>query len=436
MITVENYFKISELLEKSKTIDFELFRGDVFKKGGVFSSDNLETIFSFYEYAKKEQQPQGFVFKILAYKKLVYLLAFTVGVVCGFLLLGKELDVNKFLFWSLFLPFTFMVWGFFQLVFYNYPTKQEHSLFDSLLKKYMGEKYNTQRYNHIIKLLTTQTYYTAVIFYALGSLVVAFYTSFFNAVHFSYSSTFSFVYQYEERVLHFIAAPWAYIVPWAVPHKGCDDGTWAAFLFFALVVWVVLPRLVLMLLSKKVLQKAMQNSLEHQAHELLRVVATSAKTNVQEHPFGEFLQEADEHYEQTGTKHAEQNTQSIFYIFYEMERLEYERLSFKLPHYLREKKVEKYSLGLWEQEDELEVITALENLVLVFCSPQSLPDETFKEMLKTIRKNKVVQQIWVVPLIEEDGMYKKATPYDRGYEDYKIHIQRLEDDKIRLFDDR
>jgi len=122
MITLENYFKISELLSKSKTIDFELYRSFVFKNKLDFGANAPEKILNYYNYAKKDkkQAEPHFLANLAFYKTLLYALAFFFGIVLGFFLIDTTLDINKFLFWSLLLPFLFMLLSFFQLLTYRY----------------------------------------------------------------------------------------------------------------------------------------------------------------------------------------------------------------------------------------------------------------------------------------------------------------------------
>jgi hypothetical protein len=78
---------------------------------------------------------------------------------------------------------------------------------------------------------------------------------------------------------------------------------------------------------------------------------------------------------------------------------------------------------------------------LIFTSPESIPDNTFKEDIKPISDREDVKQIWIIPLIEgsEDNYivlkegYGKY--YDSKYNDWKNKIDKIQS-KVRLYNEK
>ncbi len=464
---LKEYFNISNLLTLKSEEDFTKYRKVMHQNKYKFDENNKIKELKFFYSETAVDNKVDYYDSLNRIETTLIVITIIFGILISFLFVDKSIDINIFLAKAIIIPFIFMFFSAISILKYSYPSKKNDSLIIRIFNCIQIKKTDSQIIKIIKSILTfkfdNKYYYvykahSIQIFQILGivfSLTVLFCTILiviFTSITFSYETTIIDL-VWEQRIINLFAFPWAWAFPSSLPNlelikiavsgnqdliKNTPQGTWVVFQIMSIVSWIILPRIILWFFSKKVLKKVLIINLVEEAKCFFDIIfresefITIKNSNKEEKKI--FLTEEKEYKQNMLYK-------DFYNIYYELTLIESKTIEFNYDKNkdLQDKTFENYTLGNFEEEDkDEEVILKLANLVLIYISPLSLPDESFKNYIKKIISNQAVKQIWILPLIKKEKekytLLNRRTP---EYNEWENQINRIiSNKKVKLYDER
>ncbi len=422
---------IRTYLERANTFlhvkEYGAFVEYIRKKNITFDSMErlVEAFFQFFPHSSC-----SFVSKVELLSQVVLGMAFCIGLLFGVLFFQKSININLFLVLSIIVPFVFMIVSGLRIFLYRFPLKKERTFFDYFLSEEM--KINAED-SHVLKLYSFMVFQKAAIAYAFGILLSTMFLFFVNKVDFNYDNTYDLSVAFEQKFVDFFAILWSWFSPEFVPQLGDIDqsrGSFAVFILLSIVLWNILPRALLLGVVYGKYHRAILNAFELKTKKLRQLLEHSVQVH-------RSSLEEKKLQEKSPIQIVRKNfhVKTIYRLFYEMDPCEIV-LDEKT---LIDKPQKSFAVATFdiEEEEEKRIINELENLVIVFPSPQTLPDESFKSFLKKILQNEAVLQIWVVVTIQTQYGIEIALKSDKNYAEWHYQINRVINDlRVRLYHER
>ena len=426
-MNLQKYLHLSSLLErltpdkiqKFKTVFFQNNKND-FSASDVF--DTLEKTFS---------SVTNETFNILMrIRNIVLWGGFFVGFLLGFFLFQTEVNINLFLLLSIVLPGLFMIFSAYRILSYSFPLQKEEFFFERFLKK-KGDIATED--THVFRLYSYLLFQLGAIAYAVGILLSSMVFFFITKVEFHFENTYNFGWGFEREILWFFSLPWEWFLHSDIAHAiSLEDakGDFALFVLLSILFWVIIPRIVLYFLVRLKLHKSFVNALRSKGKKLFDVLERSVE--VESPAYSKPIQKGARTHRE---KHARYLCDTVCCVFYEMEPVD---IVSEIPE-CRDKKLKTSMLHTFMQtrSQEEEILQELEELVIIFPSPQTLPDESFKSVILEMCQKEKIKQIWIAPLLEEGKRYRVLAKTDSLYAQWRYHINEMIDSlQVRLYNER
>ncbi|SFV54881.1 hypothetical protein MNB_SM-6-1340 [hydrothermal vent metagenome] len=416
MYKLKNYFCISQFLahfekQENNRLSIKIDR-----------NKPLKSIEKLYQTYNEQEVCHSALYEFFKHTRTILLsLIFTIVMLFSFISIQKSINIKIYLVFGIIIPFLYLLYVAWQTLFYKFPNKEESSLVAFFAKKY--PQYD-RRDTHIFKTFTTLLFVEMGIVYTFSILLSTIFIFWAYSIEFYSESSYAFL---DPVKIWF----------------GVTNGSGHTILpqhFFAIAITLSIIILLLLksfiwLLAKKNLQKAMNQALLQKAQTLLQQLSQSVEIQVSNN-----TKNTIENFE-TQTKAEQQIDRShydlLFYQFTFNEKI-VNILELQNDSDLSNLQAEYYSFALYgeEQEDD-KTIKKLQNLVIVVTSPQTLPDNTFKDDMLAMLETNRVRQIWIIPLVEKDGIFQKAYKGDYLYEEWQKQInETIGDYRIRLYNEK
>jgi len=424
---IRTYFALANSFLEAKQKNYNDFVRYIHNNDLSFHSAK-ELAQEFFLFLKQEDYP--LINSIQTNSKIFIGISFLIGFLLGVIFFQKTININLFLIISVVLPLFFMIFSGFRIVLYRFPLKKESLFFERFLPKGLNIQ---DEDTHVLKVYSFLVLQKAAIGYALGILLSTMFLFFVNQVDFNYDNTYNLSEVFEQQIIDFFSILWSWVSPELVPDISNiqhQRSTFAIFMLLSILLWNIFPRILLLFIAYQKYLKAIDNALEVKTKELRTILENSVAfiSQPKHTPMVQNMQKSQ-------NRCKELHGRVVYKLFYEMEPLEID-LNDKALEGKIERSFAVATFDMDEQEEE-KIIHQLENLVIIFPSPQTLPDESFKSFVKRILQNSHVIQIWIAVTIEQDHEIKLALKTDPYYDEWRYQINEVLDDlRIRLYHER
>ncbi|NPA65309.1 MAG: DUF2868 domain-containing protein [Epsilonproteobacteria bacterium] len=424
---IRTYFALANSFLEAKQKNYNDFVRYIHNNDLSFHSAK-ELAQEFFLFLKQEDYP--LINSIQTNSKIFIGISFLIGFLLGVIFFQKTININLFLIISVVLPLFFMIFSGFRIVLYRFPLKKESLFFERFLPKGLNIQ---DEDTHVLKVYSFLVLQKAAIGYALGILLSTMFLFFVNQVDFNYDNTYNLSEVFEQQIIDFFSILWSWVSPELVPDISNiqhQRSTFAIFMLLSILLWNIFPRILLLFIAYQKYLKAIDNALEVKTKEL-RTILENSVAFISQPKHTSMVQNM----QKSQNRCKELHGRVVYKLFYEMEPLEID-LNDKALEGKIERSFAVATFDMDEQEEE-KIIHQLENLVIIFPSPQTLPDESFKSFVKRILQNSHVIQIWIAVTIEQDHEIKLALKTDPYYDEWRYQINEVLDDlRIRLYHER
>ncbi len=414
-ITIKDYFNLSNILKNTTKKEFQHYQKDI---NYIYNKDNkLQELYTFYKTQKDKYNLKNDIFEqLIGIKKVLLVVVFLISFVVTYNYFDKEINIKTYLLFSVALPLIYSLFAIINILRYKYPQKDESSLLNTFFKKISSTFEN--KHNHIFKTYSIVMFIEMGISYGIGILIASI------IIFWSHNVTF-----YSES---------SYISNTSIEKTDIkkDDARvivsksyWSKLITLA-IFFVIVFKFILRYFTLKVLDKTIVNSLEEQAKEFFDVMSTNTVISI------------DTNHKQTKTINSQQHSKKTddilshkFYkLYYEMELVDAKNIEF-YDKELCDNSFQEYSFALFDKENEDEkVLSFLEGFVLVFASPESLADETFRSYIQQMLSKNNIIEILILPLVQKDDVYTLLNKNDDKYFDWKDKVENIiNDDRVSLY---
>jgi len=425
-IPLKKYFEISNSLENSTQEDFKIYKKELLESGASFNKDNkLQELLDFSEKREKDISLTNFFEHIDFIKDILLWGVFMFTLLISYFAIDETININKFIIFSIFLPFLYITIMSFKILRYSFPKKDEHSFLSYILSYSDFIEYNPI-HSHIIKTYSMKLSVYFGLVYTLAILFYTFIIFFTTSVSFVMPSTFDI------DIFSFISN---------ISKEEFSQSLLAWLLITFIVIFILIPKVVLLFFANRNIEDSIKISLLEQGEDFFDIIYTSVE--IKEHTEIAIVKEIDEEEKFSEQIMAEEASlfSDYYNLYYNMDFETQQKIIFDFDNDvdLKEKSFQEFSYAIFGEEDEDEqTILKLGNLVLIFTSPETSADNTFKDDVEEILKQESIQQIWIIPLVEDtQNNYIIATKGDDKYSEWQKQINiNLANPKVRLYNEK
>ena len=416
MYRLKNYFCISQFLtrfEKQENSRFNI---------KIDQNNPLKSIAKLYQKYEEKERCNSTLYEFFKNTRGILLsLIFIAVMLFSFISIQKSINIKIYLVFGIIIPFFYLLYVAWQTLFYKFPNKEESSLIDFFAKKY--PEYD-RRDTHVFKTFTTLLFVEMGIVYTFSILLSTIFIFWAYSIEFYSESSyalfdplkvwFGVINQSGHTVLpqHFLAIAITISI--------------VTLLLFKSFIWI---------LAKRNLQKAIKEALLQKAQTLLKKFSQSVEIQVSTDT--QKTVEIFEAQKATVEKKDHSRYDLLSYQFV-LDKKIIDILELQNDKEIANLDAEYYNFALFSKEEEdAQTLQKLQNLVIIVTSPETLPDNTFKCDMLTILETNRVEQIWIIPLVEKDGILQKAYKGDYLYEEWQKQInETMGDYRIRLYNEK
>ncbi len=439
-LNIEKYFKISNFLKSKNEKDFKLYRQNFYKKDKTYK--DREKLAYLFEYYKSENSEENEAEKIIGsiefFEKLLFIVFFILAFAITFLFYNKEVNVYLYLLSSVFLPLAYLLYLAYRHFSYKFPSKRaEFSFLNELLKKKFKDF--KDEHSYVIKTYSVMVFIKTGISYTLGVLLATILIFSVYKVTFYTETTYGandYIEVIEGKKTNKVEANSNTKENISTgQRKHYSSAYWSRLITIVLFIMIAL-KIVLYFLARRNNRKTIKQALEKQGKDFFNILKTTVYIGGNK----EYKQKDISFYKEKEPKNKisdkNENIENFYILYYQIDENEQDNIQFDIVEenkYLKNKNFYTYSYGLFEQEDEdLNTLEKLDNLVIVYTSPQTIPDESFKEDILRIKNGTKVRNIWIVPLKDEDEKLFLLKKDDKDYAKWEKIIKKIDDVNIRI----
>lgn len=427
-LNLKQYFDISNFLKNKTDKDFKEFKTEFLKED--YNDD--KKLYYLKKYYKPEDKKTDNIFEtILLIEGGVLLFSFLIGFVFTFLFYDKEINIKLYAITSICFPLLYFVYLLFRNYTYKFPTKAEQSVLNLLLKK----KFRNfdEGHSHVIKIHSILLWMKIAISYTIGVFVatmiifsvysVTFYsgtTYGANDYNVSYQST-SDTNKSNSSVQIAVAEQ----------NKHHSSAYWSKIITYVLAIMIVL-KLIIYLFARKNNILTMEQALINQGKDLFDVLKTNTEIGLSEECNKvELINEYEKH--NISEKQEKIDSKDYYILYYQISPDIQSKIKYNISNEdnLKDKTFSSYSYGLFDKdEDDIQTLEKLNNLVVVYTSAETIPDEAFKRNMQDILKS--VTDIWIVPLKDDNNELNLLEKEDKDYNKWEKVIKNINNNHIRI----
>jgi len=422
-IPLKKYFEISNSLENSTQEDFKLYRKELLESGESFDKDaKLQELIKFSD-VKERNNTLTNIFEHLDFIKDILLWGiFMFTLLVSYFAIDETININKFILFSLLFPFTYILVMYFKVLRYSFPKKNENSFLSYILLNSNYIEYNPI-HSHIIK---TYSMKLSIYFGLVYTLAILFYTF---IIFFTTSVTFVMPSTFDIDIFSLLS------------QEELSQSSLAWLLIAFITLFIFIPKIVLLFFANRNIENSIKISLLEQGEEFFDTIYTSVE--IKEHTEVDIIEEVLEEEEIKEEVIVEEKSKfSDYYnLYYNMDFETQQKIVFDFENDidLKERSYEEFSYAIFGEEDEDELtISKLGNLILLFTSPETSADNTFKDDIEDILQQEEIKQIWIIPLVEDtQNNYIIATKGDDKYSEWQKQINtNIANPKVRLYNEK
>lgn len=210
--------------------------------------------------------------------------------------------------------------------------------------------------------------------------------------------------------------------------KDESSAYWSRVITAALIIMIIL-KIVLYFLARRNNIITIKQALINQGKDFFNIlqknvdIGSNETNNKEDNPF--------ENKPQNGLK---QEYNKYYILYYQIDLDEQSKIQFNISNhdYLKNKTFNSYSYELFgKEEDDILTLKKLNNLVIVYTSPETIPDERFKKnMMEILESN--VNDIWIIPLKHNMDSLQLLRKDDKDYKKWEKVIANIDNNHVRI----
>jgi hypothetical protein len=412
-ISIKKYFDISSFLENKQREDYKRYQKSL---ENYDDAKRVKELLTFYKVSQEKESDSNLFEYILLMKKSLLFIVFIITFVISYNFFDKEINIKTYLLFSVGLPLFYTFFALIQVIRYRYPQKDEKSYLNSLIKKIFSKIDN--RHNHVLKTYSLLTLVDIGISYALGLLSAT------VIIFWAHSITFYFEGSYDANDT----------LQTSHINRLIESSSYYAEMITFLIIVVIALKLLLRYFALKRVNKTILNSLEEQGELFFEVMKKNVYISQKSASDKKTIEKEKS---DTVVSHESMENSDYFKLYYEMELDLAQNVEF-YDENLDGKSFNEYAFALFDKEEEDEkTLEVLQNLVLLFASPESLADETFRLYISEMLENTNIDEIWVIPLVAQGEKYILANEGDEKYSDWRDKIENIiADERVSLYNEK
>lgn len=203
---------------------------------------------------------------------------------------------------------------------------------------------------------------------------------------------------------------------------------WSRVITAVLIVMIIL-KIILYFLARRNNIKTIEQALINQGKDFFNILEKNVDIGS-----NETNNKEDKPFENKPQSRLEQEYNKYYILYYQINSDEQSKIQFNISNhdYLKYKTFNSYSYGLFgKKEDDILTLKKLNNLVIVYISPETIPDERFKKnMIEILESN--VTDIWIVPLKDDNDKLELLRKDDKDYKKWEKVIANIDNNHVRI----
>jgi hypothetical protein len=428
-LNLEQYLKLTEFFNNKNVKDFKNYKKKFYTNHKEYDNEKqLNYLLEYYatESINKDES-QNIIETISIVKKIVITLALILGLLVTFLFFSKEINIKIYILTSIILPFIYLGYLAYRHFSYDFPSKDPEI---SILNWYVKNKFKafkfTNNLSYVIKTYSTMLWIKSAIFYAVGVLIATIIIFSVLSVTFYSGTTYGANdYQHTKD----INQSKNLINNQDTQHS---SAYWSRVITTVLIVMIIL-KIGLYFLARRNNIKTIKQALINQGEEFFNILKTSADIGLSEYSIKEENRTINQ-VQSTSNTEKIKSLKNYHILYYQIDLEEQSKIEFNISNkdYLKNKTFNSYSYGLFgKKEEDISTLKELNNLVIIYTSPQTIPDDRFKKNMIDILKSNVTD-IWIIPLKDENGKLELMRKDDKDYNKWNKMIVNINNNHIRI----
>ena len=415
-ISLEKYFQIFEFMHDK---DEKHFREH--KQLSVVNYNDESKIEALEEYYDAHSQgiPSKVFNALISIKKVLIAIVFAIIFIFNLAYFNNSINLKIYLLCTILIPLLYSAYVGYQLLTYRSKLREERSYLYFLTSLIFKNKNIPSEHSHIFKAYANLSLADISITYSVANLVST------VIIFWAFSVTF-----YTENTYDSTGQ-----------HNSLPQDDWSLFITLALVVLVILKCIVRLFIKPK-MTKAICQNLEQQNKPFFNIMRRTVMINKNtDNTSAEPTNQAT-HSAPTANKILLDSSFMDYYLlYYNLDKEGQDKIIFHFDENkdLLNKSSESYPFALFGQDKEdRKTIGRLSNLVLIFASPESSPDNTFKDDIHCILSNEYIKQIWILPLsCNQNSSYELIDKHGTEYAEWARQINTvISNKKVTLYHER
>lgn len=432
-INLKLYFNISNFLKNKKDKDFIKYKNIFYEKYKIFDEKKkLEYLIDYYQTQSNKKDENYKIFENISYIKKVILISFFIlGMILTSLFFDKEINVNLYLIVSVGLPliyFIYLSWEYFR---YRFPTKPEKSILSWFLKKKF-KNFNEQ-HSHILKTYSTMLGTQLSISYTIGvliSTIIIF--SVFNVTFYSETTYGANDYNITTTKYTKDINQSNKNIKINKKQSKYSSAYYSRFITLILILMISL-KTIFYIFARRDNRKTINLALIHQGDIFFQSLKPIINIGLEK----EDIKNNSNNKKKIRDVIQKQNNidlKDYYILYYEIEKDNIYKIEFNISNHpnLKNKLFKSYTYGLFDKEDEdIKTLHKLNNLVVIYTSAETIPDETFQDNILDIIKTDV-NDIWIIPLKDNGNKLDLLKKDDKDYNKWETIITKINNNHIRI----
>ena len=435
----EQYLKVSEFLNNKKSEDFKNYKKEFYKKNSEYNSkDELKYLLEYYDRESiNKDESQNILQIMIILKRILIGFAFSLGLILTVLYYDndKKVDIGLYSITSVIFPLLYFLYLAYIHFSYKFPKKNEPSILNLFLKnKFENFK---DELSHVLKTYSTMLWIKSVIYYSIGALITTMLVFKLAGVTF-YSGTAYGANDYEksnqqiEKIISLDKNLTNNKISNNSPKKDESSAYWSRVITAVLIIMIIL-KIVLYFLARRNNIKTIKQSLVNQGEVFFNILKTNADIGLSVDDNEDILLTNQA---QNKLNIEEKRSLKKYYIlYYEINPEDQSKIQYNISNEenLKNKEFSSYSYCLLKKvKDDINTLKELSNLVIIYTSPETIPDETFKENIIEILTKTQTNDIWIIPLKDEFGKLQLLRKNDKDYNKWDDMIKNINNNHIRI----
>lgn len=431
-LNLEQYFNMSDFLNNKSEEDFKKYKKEF--QTEYNNEMKLDYLTRCLNSEKDKAYEVNNIFeRVSTIEKSIVIFAFILGLVLTFLFYDKEINIKLYIITSVIIPLVYFGYLVYRYFTYKFPYKEESSILSSLLKKLFNKP--VEKHSHVLKTYSLMIWTKFAISYAVGVLLSTFIIFNTQSVTFYSGTTYGANDYKQTKDINNSDVN-------LTKHDGISGNNknqqhssayWSRVISIILIIMIFL-KIGLYLLAKKNNTKTIKQALVNQGEKFFEILNKNVEIGLSEEnnidtDISKHEQNENKLQQQEGT-----DLKDYYILYYQINPDDQNKIEYDISNKnnLKDKTFNSYSYGLFnKEEDDNKTLQKLNSLVVVYTSPETIPDETFKENMLNILKTNVTD-IWIVPLKDDNNQLNLLRKNDKDYAKWEKVISSINNNHIRI----